>query len=349
MSGGQVAGAFDVGNPGLGWHAVATGDLGGTGKSDILFQNDSGEVLVWVMDDPNIISSGSLGNLGSTLQLVATGDFNGDGLADLLFQDSDGEVDVVGTGVIGTVGNPGPTWHVQPDDGFYQPERADLPWQTDGSAVVFLQNDSGDGFPLEDKWNDYHRRGQSRQSRAGLAPQSDRRLQRRRQSRSSVAERHRRSSIWELNGTTVISAPSLGNPGPSWHIVGTGDFNDDGKSDILWQNTDGQAAIWLMNGTAPITETVVGANPGPSWHIVGTGDFNGDGFSDILWQSDSGLISIWEMNGDHRDRQRRHRQQPRTELAHLIGPPARIEDLRGTGRRRGDLGKFGRDIGGNQQ
>jgi hypothetical protein len=64
------------------------------------------------MDGPNIISSSSLGNLGSTLHFVATGDFTGSGLADFLFQDSDGEVDIVGTGVIGTVGNPGQSWHV---------------------------------------------------------------------------------------------------------------------------------------------------------------------------------------------------------------------------------------------
>ena len=39
------------------------------------------------------------------------------------------------------------------------------------------------------------------------------------------------------------------NPGPSWKAIGTGDFNDDGHSDILWQNTNGQVAIWEMNGT----------------------------------------------------------------------------------------------------
>ena len=40
------------------------------------------------------------------------------------------------------------------------------------------------------------------------------------------------------------------NPGPSWKAIGTGDFNGDGISDILWQNTStGQAAIWEMNGT----------------------------------------------------------------------------------------------------
>ena len=27
-------------------------------------------------------------------------------------------------------------------------------------------------------------------------------------------------------------------PGPSWHAIGTGDFNGDGFSDILWQNDE---------------------------------------------------------------------------------------------------------------
>ena len=34
----------------------------------------------------------------------------------------------------------------------------------------------------------------------------------------------------------------------SWAVVGTGDFNGDGKSDILWRNTNGTVAIWEMNG-----------------------------------------------------------------------------------------------------
>ena len=87
------------------------------------------------------------------------------------------------------------------------------------------------------------------------------------------------------------------NPGPSWQAIGTGDFNDDGHSDILWQNTNGQAAIWEMNGTNVIGGATVGANPGPSWKAIGTGDFNDDGHSDILWQNTNGQAAIWEMNG----------------------------------------------------
>jgi serralysin len=61
--------------------------------------------------------------------------------------------------------------------------------------------------------------------------------------------------------------PVIGHPGPSWHILGAGDYNGDGKSDILWQNDSGQASTWLMNGTTPVSEVLVGDNPGPSWHI----------------------------------------------------------------------------------
>jgi hypothetical protein len=91
--------------------------------------------------------------------------------------------------------------------------------------------------------------------------------------------------VTQTGGVTTISAPV-----PS-------DFNGDGFSDILLQNTNGQPAIWEMDGATPISQQTVGANPGPSWQAVGTGDFNGDGDSDILFQNTDGQVAIWEMNG----------------------------------------------------
>ena len=76
------------------------------------------------------------------------------------------------------------------------------------------------------------------------------------------------------------------------------DFSGDTRSDILWQNADGQASIWDMNGNALTGGGAVSTNPGPAWKAVGTGDFNGDGHADILWQNTStGQASIWDMNG----------------------------------------------------
>jgi hypothetical protein len=110
--------------------------------------------------------------------------------------------------------------------------------------------------------------------------------------------------IWTMNGFVATSvgpagpnAPWPSNPGPSWKVKGDGDFNDDGRSDILWQNLDGAAGVWLMNGLTATAMSTVGTNPGPSWQIKGTADFNFDGKADILWQNLDGTPGIWLMNG----------------------------------------------------
>jgi len=64
----------------------------------------------------------------------------------------------------------------------------------------------------------------------------------------------------------VIGGGSLGNPGPSWHAKGTGDFNGDGFSDILFQNDSGEIVLWELNGTSVIGSASIG-NPGPTWHV----------------------------------------------------------------------------------
>jgi hypothetical protein len=109
------------------------------------------------------------------------------------------------------------------------------------------------------------------------------------------------ASIWDMSGNTLVGGGAVSpNPGSSWRAVGTGDFNKDGDSDILWQNTrTGQASIWEMSGNTLLGGGAVSPNPGSSWRAVGTGDFNKDGDSDILWQNTStGQASIWEMNGN---------------------------------------------------
>jgi hypothetical protein len=99
-----------------------------------------------------------------------------------------------------------------------------------------------------------------------------------------------------MNGTTVASQASLAGPGLTWHVVGSGDFNADGKADIMFQNIDGTPQIWTMNGATVTSQTTL-PDPGIAWRAVGTGDFNGDGKSDIVFQNANGTPMIWEMNG----------------------------------------------------
>jgi Ca2+-binding RTX toxin-like protein len=75
-----------------------------------------------------------------------------------------------------------------------------------------------------------------------------------------------------------------------------GDFNGDGKDDILWRHDGGGTAIWQMNGSQVVSSTGAGSS-GTDWHIAGIGDFNGDGKDDMLWRHDNGTVSIWQMNG----------------------------------------------------
>ncbi len=75
------------------------------------------------------------------------------------------------------------------------------------------------------------------------------------------------------------------------------DANGDGYSDIFWQNTSGQAAIWTVAQSAQTGGAQIGGNPGASWHMKASADFNGDGKADILWQNDSGQAAIWTMDG----------------------------------------------------
>src|SRR5262249_23410231 len=81
-----------------------------------------------------------------------------------------------------------------------------------------------------------------------------------------------------------------------WTIVGTGDFDGDGKTDIVWRDTSGNLAIWLMNGAQVTQAAGVGSAP-ISWSIAETGDFDGDGKSDLLWPKTRGNRAIWHMKG----------------------------------------------------
>ena len=60
---------------------------------------------------------------------------------------------------------------------------------------------------------------------------------------------------WTMNGSQITAGQALtyqGNPvglDSSWTVAGIGDFNGDGKSDILWRDTDGALVDWTMNGS----------------------------------------------------------------------------------------------------
>jgi hypothetical protein len=108
--------------------------------------------------------------------------------------------------------------------------------------------------------------------------------------------------VWYMNGVNYIGQDMLyAVTDANWEIAGTGDFNSDGKSDILWRfdGPEGYNVVWYMNGANYVSQDMLYAVTNTDWKIAGTGDFNGDGKPDIIWRyyGPEGYNVIWYMNG----------------------------------------------------
>jgi hypothetical protein len=75
--------------------------------------------------------------------------------------------------------------------------------------------------------------------------------------------------MWRMNGFQVADQAIIAGD-PNWQISGIGDFDGDGKHDILWYNPQSQFTVeWLMNGFQPISMAVLAADP--NWTLAAPG------------------------------------------------------------------------------
>ncbi|XHX80936.1 MAG: FG-GAP-like repeat-containing protein [Stenomitos frigidus ULC029] len=116
--------------------------------------------------------------------------------------------------------------------------------------------------------------------------------------------------IWLLNGISgssiaIASSPYItGVSDLDWRIGGTGDFNQDGKPDIIFQNTNAAGpavAFWYMDGTTFVSSALVtGVTvPAAPWYVFGSGHFNNDAKPDLIWGTfgtASELHAVWTMD-----------------------------------------------------
>ena len=101
-----------------------------------------------------------------------------------------------------------------------------------------------------------------------------------------------------MGGTTVGAGEGLrGVADPMWKSVGTGDFNGDGRTDIVWRNDGGSMAVWIMNNGAVQNVATLPSLPDP-WVVGAIADMDGDGKVDIvLRNSANGLNAVWKIDG----------------------------------------------------
>ena len=104
--------------------------------------------------------------------------------------------------------------------------------------------------------------------------------------------------IWQLDETTGVAAwQEIQSFDSATHVLGLGDFNGDGITDLLLQNDNGAVGAYHTSGEN------VGWNYfqslGSEWSIAGIGDFNHDGIDDVVLQNEKGgYAGIWQLDRD---------------------------------------------------
>ena len=279
---------------------AAGNDFNGDGRSDVLWQNDDRTVRDWLGQSPNGNFVGNidhvnfLGAAGSTM--IGTGDFNGDGRVDTLWQSSDGRVtDLLGQSSGGFADNyakvgilTGTDWHAVATGDFNNDGLDDVIWQNDNGTIrEWLGQSDGTFAGNIDHVNFVARAGSHLIASGDFNGDGFDDLL------WQTADGRVTDLLGQAGGGFVDNYTRVNIfTGTDWHAIGAGDFNGDGRDDVLWRNDNGTVREWLgqSDGTFVGNTAHVNFVPAAGTHVVGIGDYNGDGIDDLLW-SNNGTIT----------------------------------------------------------
>lgn len=276
-------------------------DFNGDGRSDILWRSDTGQTTNWLSANTGAFAAnGNFSTMVATnWSVIATGDFNGDNKDDILWRDNSGQLTnwLASANGAFTANSANMSqfvaldWHVVGAGDFNGDGRDDILWRNDAGLLSnwlgtatggFTANNANATFSVATNWNvvatgDFNGDG-----------------------RDDILWRDNGGQLTDwlgsLNGGFTQNSANFSQfVATNWSVAGTGDFNGDGKDDILWRNSSGQLTDWLGNSTGGFTANSANMSQlvSTAWHVADIGDFNGDGRDDILWRHDDGHTTEW--------------------------------------------------------
>lgn len=277
-------------------------DVGGDGRTDLLFHNASLRQMLYYVVDGTVRSEGLFGGVGAGYSVGATGDVNADRKVDLVWTSAARDLYLwAGSGSGFTsirIGDYPAGWALVGAGDIDGDRRSDLLFHNPairqfsyrilrGASVVrsALIGGVGSGYTVA-ATGDVNADGKLDLIWTSAA---------------------RDLYLWAGNGNAFTSI-RIGTYPAGWALVGAGDIDGDGRSDLIFHNAGtGQASYRIMRGTS-VVRAASFSGPGSQYRIGSTGDFNGDGKLDLMWTGSSndlilsmgdgyGFSSAWV--GDH--------------------------------------------------
>ncbi|MFZ5657617.1 MAG: FG-GAP-like repeat-containing protein [Pseudomonadota bacterium] len=292
MNGASVSGSGGQGVP-AGYSVLATGDLDGDRRADIVWQTDAGQLVLWRGASDGYTAT-VIGTYPTGWTLAAAADINGDSRTDLVWQNaatvswwlmqgptitsSNGRAAATGSDVLAAADFNG--------DG-----KADLVWQNE-SGMLTMWLSTGSDFSVA-TLGDYPR-GWSSVGAGDV--DGDRKTDLIWSNSTTVA-------WWRMDGASVAGSggQALASPGTR---VSLADFDGDGISDIVWVNQAYGMSYW--RGTGSGFSAVAMPEYPAQWSAIRSGaraqyvaapsDRNSDGRSDLLWHNGA-TLAWWHLRG----------------------------------------------------